>query len=149
MKLGYEYRRTSIQQFFDKDFRGKLSFAPVAAAPCPSPATSQTGCGSLTSFLEGNLNTGFGKSFNYFGDSTRHTFENNHGVYFQDSFHLFPRFTLNYGLRWDYLGVVTEKNHLFSNFDTTPGTLVRGGSGGLSSLYQPADANFAPRLTAP
>src|SRR6266568_7687860 len=97
MKFGYEYRRTSIQQFFDKDFRGKLSFA------------------SLSDFLSGTLNTGFAKSFNYFGDSTRHTFENNHGVYFQDSFHPFPRITLNYGLRWDYFGVVSEKRNLMSN----------------------------------
>src|SRR5260370_7594532 len=120
MKLGYEYRRTSIQQFFDKDFRGKLSFAPVAATPCPSPATSQTGCGSLTSFLEGNLNTGFGKSFNYFGDSTRHTFENSHGVYFQDSFHLFPRFTLNYGFPWDSFAAPTTNTHLLSHFVPPP-----------------------------
>ncbi len=129
MKMGYEYRRTSIQQFFDKDFRGKLSFA------------------SLSDFLTGTLNTGFGKSFNYFGDSTRHTFENNHGVYFQDSLHLFPRFTLNYGLRWDYFGVVTEKNNLFSNFDTTAGTLVPVGPGGLSRLYEPDYKNLAPRVS--
>src|SRR5260370_4222033 len=148
MKLGYEYRRTSIQQFFDKDFRGKLSFAPVSATLCPSPATSQTGCGSLSSFLEGIVNSGCGKVFNYFGYPTRHTFENSHGVYFQDSFHLFPRFPLNYGLRWDYFGVVTEKNHLFSNFDTTADTLVPVGPGGLSRLYEPDYRNFAPRLSA-
>jgi len=36
---------------------------------------------------------------------------------------LTPRVTLNYGLRWDYSGVVAEKNHLFSNFITTSATV--------------------------
>ena len=33
----------------------------------------------------------------------------------QDSFHLAPTLTLNYGLRWDYFGVMGEKNNLLSN----------------------------------
>jgi hypothetical protein len=132
MKFGYEYRRTSIQQFFDKDFRGKLSFA------------------TLSDFLSGTLDTGLGKSFNYFGDSTRHTFENNHGVYFQDSFHLFPRLTLNYGLRWDYFGVVSEKRNLMSNITSLAGgtvTLTQVGQPGLPRLYEPDYKNFAPRVS--
>jgi len=135
LKFGFEFRRTSIQQFFDKDFRGKLSFS------------------SLSNFLSGTLNTGFAKSFNYFGDSTRHTFENSYGAYFQDSYHLTPRITLNYGLRWDYFGVVTEKNNLFSNitsFDPVGHTvtLTQVGSPGLGELYQPDYKNFGPRVSA-
>jgi hypothetical protein len=134
MKFGYEFRRTSIgQESLGKDFRGKLSFT------------------DLPSFLAGNPSTSFGKSFDYFGDSTRHTFENNHGVYFQDSFHLFPRFTLNYGLRWDYLGVVSEKRNLMSNITSLAGgtvTLTQVGQPGLSRLYEPDYKNFAPRVSA-
>ncbi len=129
-KFGFEFRRTSVSQFFDKAFRGKLSFA------------------SLSDFLSGTVNTNFGKSFQYFGDSTRNTFENSYGIYFQDSFRVTPRLTLNYGLRWDYFGVVGEKKHLFSNFDTTAGTLVPVGPGGLSRLYEPDYKNFAPRVSA-
>jgi len=80
----------------------------------------------------------------------RHTFENGYGLYFQDSYHVTPRVTLNYGLRWDYSGVVAEKNHLFSNFITTSatvGNLVRVGPGGLSKLYNPDYKNFAPRAS--
>jgi len=134
LKFGFEFRRTSIQQFFDKDFRGKLSFT------------------SLSSFLSGTLNTGFAKSFNYFGDSTRHTFENNFGAYFQDSFRLTRRVTLNYGLRWDYFGVVAEKKNLFSNitnFDPVGATvtLTQVGQPGLSRLYEPDYKNFGPRAS--
>ena len=134
LKFGFEYRRTSIQQFFDKDFRGKLSFA------------------SVSDFLAANVNTGFGKSFQYFGDSARHTSENNYGVYAQDSFHLSSRITFNYGLRWDYFGVVSEKNNLFSNItqmDPVAGTLTltQVGQPGLGKLYQPDYRNFAPRVS--
>ncbi len=64
-----------------------------------------------------------------------------------------PRFTLNYGLRWDYYGVVEEKNNLFSNFLVTSFDPVGGyrtalaqvGSPGLSSLYKPdIQELFAP-----
>ena len=126
LKFGYEVRRTSIQQYFDKYSRGRLSFA------------------SVEDLIQG---ISF-KGFSYVGDSTRHTFENGYGAYFQDSFHMTPRLTLNYGLRWDYYGVVAEKYDLFSNFDTTTGTLVPVGSGGLSRLYNPDYRNFAPRISA-
>jgi len=134
LKFGYEFRRTSISQFFDKYFRGKLSFA------------------DLPSFLSGSVDTAFGKSFQYFGDSTRNTFENSHGIYFQDSFQLTRGLTLNYGLRWDYLGVVGEKNNLFSNitsFDAAGRTvtLAQVGSPGLGRLYEPDYKNFAPRIS--
>ena len=134
LKFGFEFRRTSVTQYFDKYFRGKLSFD------------------TLSDFLSGALDTGFGKSFNYFGNSVRHTFENSFGFYFQDGYQIAPRLVLNYGLRWDYLGIVGEKNNLLStitNFDTTGATvtLTQVGMPGLDKLYQPDYKNFAPRVS--
>ena len=94
LKFGFEFRRTSIDQYLDKYFRGRLKFS------------------SLSTFLEGNVNSGL----QYSGNTIRNTYENDEGLYFQDSFHLLPRVTLNYGIRWDNFGVITEKNNLFSNF---------------------------------
>jgi hypothetical protein len=135
MKLGFEFRRTSVGQYFDKDFRGKMSFD------------------SLSDFLSGTLNTGFGKSFDYYGNSLRHTYENSYGFYAQDAYHIAPRLVLDYGVRWDYLGVVGEKNNLLStitNFDTTGSTvtLTQVGTPGLDRLYEPDYKNFAPRVSA-
>jgi len=135
LKFGFEFRRTSIVQYFDKDFRGKLTFD------------------SLTDLLSGNVNAGFGKSFNYSGNSTRHTYENSYGLYLQDSYRVAPRLSLNYGLRWDYLGVVAEKNNLFSAitaFDPANSTLTltQVGQPGLDKLYNPDYNNFAPRVSA-
>ena len=104
----------------------------------------------LADFLSGTVDGGF----QYSGDSTRHTFENNFGFYAQDSFRLTPRLTFNYGLRWDYFGVVGEKNNLLSNITSmspAPGTgtftLTQVGQPGLSSLYNPDKKDFAPRAS--
>ena len=104
----------------------------------------------MQDFLAGNVDSGF----QYFGDSTRHTYENNFGFYIQDSYRLTPRLTLNYGLRWDYFGVIGEKNNLLSNITslspaagTGTFTLTQVGQPGLSQLYNPDYKNFAPRVS--
>src|SRR5467141_4625548 len=129
LKFGGEFHRTSIQQRFDKYSRGRLRFP------------------TLVDLLEAAPT----KGFSYSGNTVRHTHENGYGLYFQDSYHVNSRVTLNYGLRWDYSGVVAEKDHLFSNFVTTSATagqLVQVGTpGGLSKLYNPDYRNFAPRIS--
>ena len=142
MKFGFDSHRTTIQQFFDKDFRGELKFSGGGAAPLSTP---------LQDFLAGFVDSGF----QYFGDTIRHTYENNFGFYLQDSYRITPRLTLNYGLRWDYFGVMGEKNNLMSNITSVspaPGTgtftLTQLGQPGLSQLYNPDYHDFAPRLSA-
>jgi len=140
VKFGADYHRTTIQQYFDKYFRGRLKFDG-----------STTGS-ALQDFLAGTVDGGF----QYFGDSTRHTFENNFGLYLQDSYRVSQRLTLNYGLRWDYFGVIGEKNNLLSNVTSfSPGalgagtfTLTQVGQPGLSQLYNPDHKDFAPRVSA-
>jgi hypothetical protein len=139
LKFGVDFHRTSIQQYFDKYFRGRLKFDG-----------STTG-DPIQDFLAGDVDSGF----QYFGNSTRHTHENNFGFYVQDSFRPTQRLTINYGLRWDYFGVVKEQNNLLSNITSVspaPGTgtftLTQVGQPGLSSLYNPDKKDFAPRVSA-
>src|SRR5450755_1515372 len=132
IKFGYEYRRTTIQLIQDNTFRGKLSFGLI-----DSPVGGGDPISALEAFLEG-LPSG-GKLTQ--GDSKRHSFENNHGFYIQDSFRWTPRFTVNYGMRWDYFGVVGEKSNLFYRFDPTVGDVVPAGQ-----LYNKDLNNFAPRI---
>ncbi len=134
LKFGFEFRRTSIDQYLDKYFRGRLKFPDLSA------------------FLEGDVSSGL----QYSGDTTRNTYENDEGLYFQDSYRVLPRVTLNYGVRWDNFGVITEKNNLFSNFlvtgfdaatDTGTGMMAQVGTPALPSLYKPDRKNFSPRAS--
>jgi hypothetical protein len=93
-------------------------------------------------FLAGVVTNG---GLQFAGNSHRNTHQNNHGFYAQDNFRLTRRLTLNYGMRWDYYGVISESNNQLSRFDTTTQSLVQVGSG-LSSLYPKDLNNFAPRV---
>jgi len=143
LKVGFDFFRTTVTQpEFDNNFRGNLTFnGDGNAADNP-----------IVDFLAGYLDSGF----QYYGDTTRHTFENSIGLYAQDSYRVTQRLTFNYGLRWDYYGVIGEKSNLFSNITnlqpatlTDPGsfTLTQVGQPGLSSLYNPDHKDFAPRLS--
>ncbi len=126
VKFGYEFRRTTISQVLDRNFRGKLGF------------------GTLSDFLAGIPSDGGSQAS---GDTNRNTFENNHAFYVQDGFRWTSRLTVNFGLRWDYYGVVTEKNSLFFNYNPATQVQQRVGTSGLSRLYEPDYNNFAPRLS--
>ena len=120
VKFGYEFRRTTIQLIQDNTFRGKLDFT------------------DLSSFLEGVPDSG--KQVE--GDTLRHSFENSHGLYVQDSFRVTSRLTFNLGLRWDYFGVVGEKDDLFYQLESAGG----GTTVPTNSTLRQGLNNFAPRL---
>ncbi len=127
-KLGYQFTRTSIAQNYDLGYRGRLNFTDNSDADFTD----------FESFLNGDV----GGGLQFAGNSRRHTSENNQSVYFQDNYRLTRKLTLNYGMRWDYFGVIQEKNNLFSNFDTATASLVP-----VSKLYPSDYNNFAPRFS--
>jgi outer membrane receptor protein involved in Fe transport len=124
IKFGYEFRRTSVSQIFNRTFRGRLFFS------------------DLQSFLAGTPET---KSVQGTGSTDRNTFENSHAIYLQDSIHVNRRFTLNLGVRYDYYGIIQEKHGLFNSVDPTTGAISAVGQG---RLYQPDYNNVSPRLSA-
>ena len=140
LKWGYEFRRTAINSFWDLGFRSKLSFD------------------NLTDFLTLQPSDGFFPGGHQLqGDSRRHTFQNSHGLYVQDNVRMTRTLTLNLGLRWDYFGVIGEKNNLFSIFDPTllpegegPGQCTAAFCPGVrqvSQLYPKDYNNFSPRVS--
>ena len=123
LKMGYEFRRTTVGAFFDAGYRGRLDFD------------------TLADFLTGTLSGGRSAM----GESHRDTFQNSHAFYFQDNFRVNRNVTLNMGIRWDYFGVIGEKHNLLSNFDRQLGLVVVG-QNGLDKLYKSDRNNFSPRL---
>jgi outer membrane receptor protein involved in Fe transport len=123
IKFGYEYRRSSISQIFNRGFRGNLSFD------------------TLDSFIAGTPDGGSIRE----GNTNRNTFENSYSGYAQDSIKLTRKFVLNLGLRYDYFGIVQEKHGNFTNFDPVTGDFLIVGNG---RLYEPDYNNWAPRVSA-
>lgn len=121
-KFGYEFRRTSVSQIFNRRFRGELDFK------------------SFAHFLNGTPDGGS----QYSGDTNRNTFENSHSGYFQDGIRFRRNFTLNLGLRYDYYGVIAEKHGLFTLVNPATGTLSLVGD---QPLYNKDLNNFSPRVS--
>ena len=125
-KAGYEWRRTFINSFINSGHRGKLVF------------------NSLDDFLSGTIDGGSSAD----GDGTRYSYQNSSGAYLLDSWRLSERITINYGVRWDYFGVIGAENNAFSIFDVKNTTLETiGAAGAPSSLYPKDWSNFAPRIS--
>ena len=80
-------------------------------------------------------------------NAQRHFRSSSYGLFFQDDWKARPNLTLNMGLRYEYFGVLKEKDDQIANF-------VFGPNGGLagsrveptSQLYNPDRNNFAPRF---
>ncbi len=119
VKFGYEFRRTTIMQVIDHNFRGTLSF------------------NSLSDFINGIVDGGKQVT----GNSRRHTYQNSHSFFIQDSYRATAKLTFNYGVRWDYFGVTGEKSNQFYTYDPTTDDNVQ-----TNQLYGKDYNNFAPRL---
>ncbi len=119
LKLGYEFRRTTVDSFFNIQFRGILSF------------------GGLANFLAGNV--GGGRIVT--GNTDREAAQNSHALYFQDSWHWRRNFTVNLGLRWDYFGVIHEGKNRFSIYDPARGLALK------DPLYDRDLNDFSPRAS--
>jgi hypothetical protein len=119
-KAGYEFRRTTVDGFFDAGYRGRLDFD------------------SLEDFIAGRLAGGRQAK----GDSRRFTFQNNHSLYLQDSMQVSRRVTVNGGVRWDYYGRLGEEQDRLSIFDTATAQVTP-----VTSLYDKDLNNFSPRVS--
>ncbi len=124
-KLGGEYRKAIVDSFADQLARGRINF------------------NNLADFLAGVVSTSGTALLR--GQTRRETFTNNFGFFAQDDWKVNSRLTLNLGLRYEYLGVLQEKENRLSNFLFDRG-LVPVGDAGLKNVWNPDYNNFAPRF---
>ncbi len=124
-KFGYEFRHTTVDSFFDIQGRGILTFDGGATG------------NSLADFLGGFVHNGRIVT----GNTDRQSEQNAHGLYVQDSWRVRRDLTFNLGLRWDYFGVIGEKNGRFSTYDPTTGLKL------VDLLYEKDWNNYSPRVS--
>ena len=78
------------------------------------------------------------------GNPLRHLRQEDYSGFFEDSWHLLPHVTLNYGLRYEYFTVMRDANNLIGNWDPTVGFEQVGVN--VNSAYNGYHKDFSPRL---
>jgi len=80
-------------------------------------------------------------------DAQRHFRTGGYGLFFQDDWKTRPNLTLNFGLRYEYFNVLSERDDRVSNFVFGPGGGLTGARvEPTDHLYNPDRNNFAPRV---
>jgi hypothetical protein len=129
MKFGGEIRPVTLWN--DQQGGTTYSFASVAAFLANTPSSIQ--------FL-GDLSA---KS-PWTGLSGKAHLRTNYYIFYaQDEWKLRPNLTLNYGLRYEYFGVLHDVNNKAVIFDISKGNVVAGTD---TPWYKSSKKNFGPRL---
>ena len=148
--FGGEFIRTGDNTHVGYLFNGSYSFGGLASGE------------TMADFLTGQMTT-FGTSFAFSQSRAQDTTyrQNVFGIYAQDTWHITPTFTLNYGLRWEPNLYQTDKFGRGSTFDQAAfnanqhstkypnapaGSFYYGDPGVPKSFTSNQLANFSPRL---
>jgi hypothetical protein len=140
IRFGGEYRRLHLNEYYLRNSVGSFQFNGQQG-PWADDDTIPSNVKSLADFLAGDVY----KSTLVIGDPRRKILGNAFALFTQDTWQIKPRLSLNFGLRYDYIGPFHDDSKDLSTFRPDLGGIVFQGDQ-IKSIY-PADRNnFAPRL---
>jgi hypothetical protein len=150
--FGTDYRRQQLNRASDPNARGQYTFTGLSTANVVNGIAAPGTGFDFASFLLGLPDTSalrYGNSDLYF---RTHAYD----VYATDDWRINPKFSLNFGLRWDYQAPITELSNKLVNLDVAPGyaavaQVLPGQAGPYSgqlpsSLIRPDRNNVSPRI---
>ena len=143
MKFGGEYRQAQLDEFYNRHALGSLTFDGQQGPWAGDPTITDTNLFPLADFMAGYVSpTGSSIAI---GDPRRQVFVNTWDLFAQDSWQVFPRLSVNYGLRYDYEGPLHNGYKNLSVFRPSLGGIVFQGDQ-ISSLFDPYYGAVSPRV---
>ena len=139
LKFGGEFHRADVANFNDNLERGVFYFSPSGLQLPGQPYDPVVDV--LANFYLGNTSPDV-----LTGNTHRTTFNNGFSFFAQDDFRATSRLTLNFGLRWEYFGPLSEANNLLSNLNASGTALAMVGTDGVNGAYNRDLRDFGPRL---
>src|SRR5438477_923848 len=155
-RFGGEFRQSQLQEFYHRgalgrfDFNGKQGPWSADFANCTGFFVGNAECAagtydknvlSLADFMSGKVFT----SLLALGNPVRQVFVNSFNLFAQDAYQVTRKLSVNYGLRYDYVGPFHNDKKDLSTFSSSLGGLVFQGDG-ISNLFPQDKNNFAPRV---
>lgn len=137
IKAGGEYRRAVLDVAYFNNVRGTFSFDGTRG-PWSGDSTVSSTLKALADFLAGYPSNSSGATINR-GEPEPIYQLNSGDAWFHDNFQITPRLNINFGVRYDYYGVLHDSADNLANFVPSVGFTTR-------QLYPKTPRDFAPRF---
>jgi hypothetical protein len=146
MRMGGEFRRAQVDEFYHRHAIGSYSFlggeGPNGDGSVPWDTDDQD-IASLADFLAGYVT----KASIAVGDPERTVFSSGFDLFAQDSYQVTSNLNINFGIRYDYMQPMNDAKKDLSVFRpglTETGIAFQGQD--ISSVYEPDHISISPRV---
>jgi Carboxypeptidase regulatory-like domain len=151
LKIGGEYRRALLDIFYESGTRGTFTFDGTRG-PWASSSAYSAQQRALADFLAGYTSNSSGATIvrpapgvQVVGSFLQRNYtQNSVDSFIHDNWQVTPRFNVNFGVRYTYLGPLGDEKNEITTF--VPGKGIVGPGNGLDTLYHRDLDSFAPRL---
>lgn len=142
LKFGGEYRRAVLDVFYDTNKRGSFTFDGTRGPWATDPSVSAS-LRSMSDFLAGYV-TGTNGATIVRGQLQRDYRQNGIDWWVHDNWQVNQKLNLNFGVRWAYVGPVSDIDRSITSFQPGKGFVNVGK--GATPLWPKDFNNFGPRV---